>query len=437
MSDSSGKSFVNKLKASKSKILDSHEKPSKKVGFNDEVNANAYRQKKGPSWKAVAKNEKKSVASYKKSESKPEIKTFNKNKSIADVAEQIAVRETTSNKKNFQNADYKGSSLKNRDFSGYDLTGADFTDADLEGVNFTGAILKDVKFNGAKLKSIKFLGADIENVDFDDIDIDELSLEELQELIEYLAINFPEKLNLTKINLALLDLSKIDLSKVNLSGVDFTGVDFTGVNIMELDLSETNITHEQIAQALGRVPTPEELKFLLMAKKKGKKFKGIDIGIGPQGYKDLGVWNAHTDPKATIRIDKIMKLTKDLIKDIIPTKDKSVEDDLIDNEVQASKIGMSEHKKALSKEDIIHEKEEELLKKTIADKKFELKLEQEKEEETKEKEEEIKKIANDKSKKLIEQKKKKHLEEVRAKQKANDAKNKTEFIRIPRQDRGR
>ena len=56
-----------------------------------------------------------------------------------------------------------------------------------------------------------------------------------------------------------------------MKGVDFTGMDFTGVNIMELDLSECIITPEQIAQALGRIPSVDELKKILAPKKKKMK----------------------------------------------------------------------------------------------------------------------------------------------------------------------
>ena len=80
--------------------------------------------------------------------------------------------------------------------------------------------------------------------------MDELAIEELQALVEYLAVYYPHKLNLRRINLSLLDLKRIDLRQVSLRGVDFTGLDFTGVNIMELDLSECIITPQQIAQAL-------------------------------------------------------------------------------------------------------------------------------------------------------------------------------------------
>ena len=126
-----------------------------------------------------------------------------------------------------------------------------------------------------------------------DITIDDISLEELQELIEYLAQYYPHKLNLTRINLTMLDLRKIDLSRVNLRGVDFTGVDFTGVNIMELDLSECIITPEQIAQALGHVPTAMELKKILAPKKKVRKTgKFIDFtDFFLNDARNFGVYN--------------------------------------------------------------------------------------------------------------------------------------------------
>ena len=98
---------------------------------------------------------------------------------------------------------------------------------------------------------------------------------------------------LTRINLTMLDLRKIDLSRVNLRGVDFTGVDFTGVNIMELDLSECIITPEQIAQALGHVPTAMELKKILAPKKKVRKAgKFIDFtDFFLNDARNFGVYN--------------------------------------------------------------------------------------------------------------------------------------------------
>lgn len=177
-------------------------------------------------------------------------------------------------------ADFSAANLQDTNFKDAHLTGVDFTGADLSGADLSGADLTDSIFAGAKLKGTNFTGANMEGVILRDADIedailidirmDELAIEELQALVEYLAIYYPHKLNLQRINLSLLDLTRIDLRQVNLKGVDFTGMDFTGVNIMELDLSECIITPEQIAQALGRIPSAEELKKILAPKKKKK-----------------------------------------------------------------------------------------------------------------------------------------------------------------------
>lgn len=185
---------------------------------------------------------------------------------------------------------FAGANLRGVDFSGANLTGADLSEADLSGANFSGAILKNANFTNAVMKGVKLSEADIEGAIFLGIRIDELTMEELQELIEYLAKYYPEKLNLSLLNLTLLDLSKIDLSKVSLRGVDFTGCDLTGVNIMELDLSSCIITPEQIAQALGRVPSALELKKILAPKTKPKK-KGWNIDFDDffHNKKEFGV----------------------------------------------------------------------------------------------------------------------------------------------------
>ncbi len=184
---------------------------------------------------------------------------------------------------NLAHADFSAANLQDADLTNANLSGADFTGADLSGANLSGADLSDAIFAGASLKGTNFTGANMEGVILRDADIedailmdirmDELAIEELQALVEYLAIYYPHKLNLLRINLSLLDLSRIDLRQVNLRGVDFTGMDFTGVNIMELDLSECIITPEQIAQALGRVPSLEELQKILAPKNKKKKKK--------------------------------------------------------------------------------------------------------------------------------------------------------------------
>lgn len=171
---------------------------------------------------------------------------------------------------NLQDACFKNAVLMGTDFTGADLSGADLSGADLRDSIFSGAKLKGTNFTGANMEGVILRDADIEDAILMDIRMDELGIEELQALVEYLAVYYPHKLNLLRINLSLLDLSRIDLSRVNLKGVDFTGIDFTGVNIMDLDLSECIITPQQIAQALGRVPGADELKKILAPKKKKK-----------------------------------------------------------------------------------------------------------------------------------------------------------------------
>lgn len=201
---------------------------------------------------------------------------------------------------NFSSANLKGINLAGADLRGVDFSGADLTGANLEGANLTGANLSGALLKGAnlkkvKLKEAKLSGADLTDAIFLEIDIDNLTLEELQELVEYLATYYPHKLNLAKFDLKLLDLSKIDLKNVNLRGIDFTGVDFTGVNILELDLSECIITPEQIAQALGRTPSPEELKKILAPKpkKKGKEFFIDMTDFFFDNGVPAGVWDTH------------------------------------------------------------------------------------------------------------------------------------------------
>lgn len=172
---------------------------------------------------------------------------------------------------NLQDADFTNANLSGTDFTGADLSGADLSGADLSDAIFAGATLKGTNFTGANMEGVILRDADIEDAILIDIRMDELGIEELQALVEYLAVYYPHKLNLRRINLSLLDLTRIDLRQVNLRGVDFTGLDFTGVNIMELDLSECIITPEQIAQALGRIPSAAELKKILAPKRKKKQ----------------------------------------------------------------------------------------------------------------------------------------------------------------------
>lgn len=179
----------------------------------------------------------------------------------------------------FSSADLRGINLAGANLRGVDFSGADLTGANLEGADLTGANLSSAKLEKANLKKCRLHNVTLDEADLTDaifleIDIDNLTLEDIQALVEYLATYYPHKLNLAKFDLTMLDLKRIDLSNVNLRGVDFTGVDFTGVNILELDLSECIITPQQIAQALGRTPSPEELKKILAPKpkKKGKAF---------------------------------------------------------------------------------------------------------------------------------------------------------------------
>lgn len=205
---------------------------------------------------------------------------------------------------NLQDANFSGAKLVGVDFTGADLSGADLSGTDLTDSIFAGATLKGTNFTGANMEGVILRDADIEDAILIDIKMDELAIEELQALVEYLAIYYPHKLNLRRINLSLLDLTRIDLRQVNLKGVDFTGLDFTGVNIMELDLSECIITPEQIAQALGRVPNAEELKKILAPKKK-KKFKKFYIDFSE--FLSNGHFTGWIDlTKGSISTDKLV-----------------------------------------------------------------------------------------------------------------------------------
>lgn len=206
---------------------------------------------------------------------------------------------------NLEDANFKDANLEGADFTGADLSGADLSGANLRDVIFAGATLKGTNFTGANMEGVILRDADIEDAILIDIVLDELALEELQALVEYLAIYYPHKLNLQRINLSLLDLTKIDLRQVNLKGVDFTGIDFTGINIMELDLSECIITPEQIAQALGRIPSADELKKILAPKKK-KKAKHFYIDFSE--FLSNGHFTGWIDlTKGSISTDQLVK----------------------------------------------------------------------------------------------------------------------------------
>lgn len=226
---------------------------------------------------------------------------------------------------NLEGANLSGANLRGVDFSGANLSKANLSKVDLTGAILSGANLREANFTGAIMKSIKIHDADIQNAILLDIEVDDLTLEELQELIEYLAINFPEKLNLSRINLTLLNLKRIDLSKVSLRGVDFTGVNFTGVNIIGLDLSECIITPEQIAQAMGRVPNSDELRRMLMPKpkEKSKLFQNLDFEkFFLDDGRDIGTLDFSRDKG--ISIEKLLSVGKKVFR--MPSPKPNVKD---------------------------------------------------------------------------------------------------------------
>ncbi len=204
---------------------------------------------------------------------------------------------------NLTNVDFSNANLKGVDFSGANLTNANLSGADLTGAILSGSVLHKTNFTKAKLNGVKLVDADLEDAILLDIEIDTIGINELQALIEYLAKYYPHKLNFAKINLTLLNLASIDLSQVDLRGADFTGIDFTGVNITGLDLSQTNITPLQIAQALGRTPSSDELAKIMAPKKKkqGQNFKGIDFTDMFIGDKtNYAVWDFSKDKGVSI-----------------------------------------------------------------------------------------------------------------------------------------
>jgi uncharacterized protein YjbI with pentapeptide repeats len=213
---------------------------------------------------------------------------------------------------NLKGVDFSGANLRGADFAGADLSGANLQGANLDGAILSSSKLVGANFTKASMKGVKLVDADLQDAILLDIEIDQLGLEELQNLIEYLAKYYPHKLNLARINLTMLNLAQIDLSQVNLKGVDFTGCDMTGVNILELDLSECIISPLQIEQALGRKPSPEELA-KIMAPKPKKKGRGgkygvdfTDIFIGDKSYGVIDV------TRGGIAIETILKHGKNI-----------------------------------------------------------------------------------------------------------------------------
>ncbi len=267
---------------------------------------------------------------------------------------------------NLTGVDLSGADLRGADFSGANLTDANLSGADLSGAVLSGTVLHRTNFTGARLNGVKLTEADLEDAILLGIEIDAIGIEELQNLIEYLAKYYPHKLNLTKLNLTLLNLAKIDLSKVSLRGVDFTGCDFTGVNIMELDLSECIITPQQIAQALGRVPSKDELaKILAPKKKKTKGFDGVDMSsIFLGDGKEFGVWDVIHDKG--ISVESLLKVGKKIFRhgaEKPPVKD----EEILKNIKSERELEVKSHNEELRK--IIEERKRRTLEERAAMKK--------------------------------------------------------------------
>ena len=280
---------------------------------------------------------------------------------------------------NLTGVDFTNANLKGVDFSGANLTDTNLTGADLTGAILSGATLVRTNFTKANLTGVVLTEAYLEDAILLDVKIDELGLEELQALVEYMAKYYPHKLNLAKINLTLLDLTKINLKDVSLRGVDFTGVDFTGINIMELDLSECIITPEQIAQALGRKPSPEEMKKILAPKKKkGKNLNGIDMSnIFLDDGKQFGLID--TIHHKGISIEALLNAGKKVFRhgaEKPPVKEEEIIDHIKSEQQAKEDIVAKNHNKELR---AILEKRRDEERKNRAEKKKELETSSEKE----------------------------------------------------------
>ncbi len=276
-------------------------------------------------------------------------------------------------------ADLSGANLRGADLSGANMTDANLSQADLSGAVLAGANLLRTNFTGAKLNGVTLTEANLEEAILLGVEIDALGIEELQALIEYMAVYYPHKLNLTKLNLTLLDLSKIDLTKVSLRGVDFTGCSLKGVNLWELDLSECIISPAQIAEALGYPPTPQELAKLLAPKKKEKqKSKGIDLhDLFYDNGKEFGVWDV-TKEKG-LDIGKLVESGMKLFRKSAGKPQPSQEGEEIVAQIKEEKLRQDEDKARNEelKERIMQRKEEE--RKKLAAKKNEFQQEVSKE----------------------------------------------------------
>lgn len=305
----------------------------------------------------------------------------------------------------FKNADFSGADLRDSDFKGANLEGVDFSSANLSGADlsganlnravFSGATLRGTNFTGAKMNGVTLKDADIEDAILLDVEMDQIALQELQELIEFLATYYPHKLNLRRINLTLLDLSKIDLTQVDLRGVDFTGCNFTGVNIYELDLSECIISQAQIEQALGRPVTPKELKEILAPKKRKKRLKGVDLTEFFFSVGRAGVWDASKHPG--VRIEDIMRTGKKLYDMFLKRQDSDEE------------ILEKFHNRGLKTEEMKVKERNERMRAQLEEKKMELRRERDMEEYEKDKRrsdiKEHEKMKKEELKKAIEKRK--------------------------------
>lgn len=326
------------------------------------------REKADVSWKAVAKPEPSVHINI------PFINTWTSQKDCAIDFHGKNLENGQFAGENLENANFAGANLRGVNFAGANLRGVDFTGADLTGANlegadltetiFTDSTLSKVNFRRVKMKETRFTGADLTDAVFLELDIDNLSLENLQELVEYLAKYYPHKLNLSKFDLTLLNLSQIELANVNLRGVDFTGADFTGVNIMELDLSECIITPEQIAQALGYPPSADELRKILAPKPK-KKNKAFFIDLTDFFFDNglpSGVWFTNIGKSVTFeqifsavkrftnafKKDEKATSLEDKPKEKVPEDEKSANDELrriIEENKKITLDNMEEEKK--------------------------------------------------------------------------------------------
>ena len=280
-------------------------------------------------------------------------------------------------------ADFSGAILRGADFSGANMTDVNLSQADLSGAVLSGANLLRANFTGAKLNGVVLTEANLEEAILLGVEIDELGIEELQALIEYMAVYFPHKLNLTKLNLTLLDLSKIDLTKVSLRGVDFTGCSMKGVKIWELDLSECIISPAQIAEALGHPPSPQELAKLLAPKTpQKKKNNGIDLhDLFYDNGKEFGVWDV-TKEKG-LDIGKLVESGMKLFRKSAGKPKPPLEGEEIVAQIKEEKLRQNEDKARNEelKERIMQRKEEE--RKKLAAKKHEFQNEVSKEKEQK------------------------------------------------------